>query len=298
MILYAYIPILTGCFPACDSEIFGENNSMADMLHSIMTKLTAGFVILVILITGLTFLFTVGASTEKIQESTQQELVALAAITAADLNGDEIAKLKPGMEAEILYLMNAEQLAHMSQADHEIIKIFTVRKQNGGMEYVIDSGYNIGKRDVKIGTPVSNPTTAMTSAFTGPSVEKDFVERPWGTVLAGYAPIKNARGEVIGIVGVDMDAAVVQNRMDFVGQTIYLILFLGILCAGLIIAIFSRTMIRDIHMLIESANKISRGDTNVSISINRNDEIGELASSFKRMITSLKILMHQDYQHE
>ena len=67
-----------------------------------MTKLTAGFVILVLLITALTFLFTVSASTEKIQESTKQELLALASITAADLNGDEIAKLKPGMEAEIL----------------------------------------------------------------------------------------------------------------------------------------------------------------------------------------------------
>lgn len=263
-----------------------------------MTKLTAGFVILVLLITALTFLFTVSASTEKIQESTKQELLALASITAADLNGDEIAKLKPGMEAEILYLMNAEQLAVMAQADHEIVKIFTVRKTGDGMEYVIDSRYNIGKRDVKIGNPVTNPTKAMGEAYTSPQAEDDFVNRPWGSVLSGYAPIKNAKGEVIGIVGVDMDAGVVQGRMNFVGQTLYIILFLGIFCAGLIIAIFSRTMIRDIHMLIESANRISRGDTDVAISIHRNDEIGELASSFKRMITSLKILMHKDYQTE
>jgi methyl-accepting chemotaxis protein len=275
-----------------------EMNHMADMLHSIMTKLTVGFVILVILITGLTFLFTVTASTEKIQESTKQELLALASITAADLNGDEIAKLKPGMESEVLYLMNAEQLAGMSQADHEIVKIFTVRKSNDGMEYVIDSGYNIGKRDVKIGNPVTNPSYAMIEAYSGPQVEHTFVNRPWGTVLSGYAPIKNAKGDVIGIVGVDMDASVVQDRMNFVGQTLYIILFLGIFCAGLIIAIFSRTMIRDIHMLIESANRISRGDTNVAISIQRSDEIGELASSFKRMITSVKILMHQDYHRE
>jgi len=138
----------------------------------------------------------------------------------------------------------------------------------------------------------------MIEAFSGRQVEKEFVERPWGSVLAAYAPIKNATGQVIGIVGVDMDAGVVQNRMSFVGQTIYLILILGIVCAGLIIAVFSRTMIRDIHILIDSANRISRGDTEVSISIKRNDEIGELASSFKRMVTSLKILMHEDYQQE
>ena len=71
---------------------FGDDSLMADMLHSIMTKLTAGFVILVILITGLTFFFSVGTFTEKIQESNKHELLALASITAADLNGDEIAK--------------------------------------------------------------------------------------------------------------------------------------------------------------------------------------------------------------
>ncbi len=271
---------------------------MTDIIHSIMTKLTAGFVILVLLITGMTFLFTVGASTDKIQESTKQELVAIASITASDLNGDEIAKLEPGMESEVLYLMNAEQLAAMAKADHEIVKIFTLRKNGDQLEYVIDSGYNTGHRDVKISTPIQYPSEAMLKAFEGPTVEDGFVVRPWGKVLTGYAPITNAMDKVIGVVAVDMDAAVVEKRMDFVGQTIYLILFLGILSAGLIIFVFSRTMIRDIHTLIDSANRISRGDTNVSISIHRNDEIGELAASFKRMITSLKILMHQDYQQD
>ncbi|MFH0966099.1 MAG: HAMP domain-containing protein [Methanobacteriota archaeon] len=271
---------------------------MTSPIHSIMTKLTAGFVILVLVISGLTFLFTYGASSGKIQESTEQELLALASITAADLNGDEIAKLQPGMESEVLYLMNVEQLAGMAKSDDDIVKIYTLRKEGEKMVYVIDSGYNSGKRNFRIGAEEPSPSAAMVQAFSGRQVEKEFVNRPWGTVLTAYAPILNATGQVIGIVGVDMDAGVVQNRMSFVGQTIYLILILGILCAGLIIAVFSRTMIRDIHILIESANRISRGDTEVMISIQRNDEIGELASSFKRMVTSLKILMHEDYQQE
>lgn len=271
---------------------------MADLLHSIMTKLTAGFLVLVILITGLTFLFTVGAATEKIQESTKQELLAIASITSSDLNGDEIAKLQPGMEASTLYLMNVEQLAGMAGADHEIVKIFTIHQNGDQYEYVLDSGYNTGNRDFRVGTPVTAPSRAMIMAFENPQVEEDFVSRPWGKVLSGYAPIQNAMGKVIGIVGVDMDAKVVQNRMNVVSQTIYIVLILGIICTGLIIAVFSRTMIRDIRTLIESADRISKGDTNVSITILRTDEIGELASSFKRMITSLKILMHQDYQQE
>ncbi|PWR72160.1 HAMP domain-containing protein [Methanospirillum lacunae] len=275
--------------------VHGRSN-MTSMINSIMTKLTAGFVILVLVISGLTFLFTYGASSGKIQESTQQELLALASITAADLNGNEIAKLQPGMESEVLYIMNAEQLAKMAKSDPDIVKIYTLRNGSSDIEYVVDSGYNTGKRNFRIGDVESTPTGAMKDAFSERQVEPEFVNRPWGTVLAAYAPIKDAKGQVIGIVGVDMDAGVVQGRMNFVGQTIYLILILGIICAGLIIAVFSRTMIRDIHILIDSANRISRGETDVTISISRNDEIGELASSFKRMVTSLKILMHQDYQ--
>ena len=96
---------------------------MSPVFTSIMTKLTAGFVVLVLVISGLTFLFTYGASAGKIQESTEQELLALASITAANLNGDEIAKLQTGMESEVLYLMNAGQLAAMATADDDIIKI-------------------------------------------------------------------------------------------------------------------------------------------------------------------------------
>ncbi len=264
--------------------------------HSIMTKLTAGFVILVFVISGLTFLFTYSASTEAIQQATQQELITLASLTAADLNGDEIAKLRTGMETEVLYLMNTEQLADMAAADPAIMKIYTIRMNGNVAEYTLDSGYNTGHRDVRIGTLVEEPTVAMLSSFSRPAVEDSFIVRPWGEVLSGYAPIHNATGHVIGIVGVDMNAEIVQERMDFVGQTIYLIMLIGILVAGLIIAVFSRTMIRDIHILIDSANRISRGDTDVTIPVKRKDEIGELASSFKRMVTSLKILMHKDYQ--
>jgi adenylate cyclase len=50
-------------------------------------------------------------------------------------------------------------------------------------------------------------------------------------------------------------------------------------------------MIRDIRALNDSAEKISTGDTNVLVTVVRNDEIGELASSFSRMVSSLKIMM-------
>lgn len=56
----------------------------------------------------------------------------------------------------------------------------------------------------------------------------------------------------------------------------------------------SNTMASPINQLAEAADKISKGETDVSIDIKRDDEIGELAESFNRMVASLKIMMMDD----
>ena len=68
-------------------------------------------------------------------------------------------------------------------------------------------------------------------------------------------------------------------------------MLIGIGITAVIIGIISKTMIRDIRALNDSAEKISTGDTNVLVTVVRNDEIGELAGSFSRMVSSLKIMM-------
>jgi HAMP domain-containing protein len=57
------------------------------------------------------------------------------------------------------------------------------------------------------------------------------------------------------------------------------------------VLLFSRTIIRDIHRLNAAANAISMGNTEAVVEVERQDEIGELAQSFGRMLASLKIMM-------
>ena len=71
-------------------------------------------------------------------------------------------------------------------------------------------------------------------------------------------------------------------------------MLIGIGFTAIIIGVLSRTMIRDIKLLNETAEKISTGDVNVQVSVERSDEIGELAQSFSRMVSSLKIMMLED----
>jgi adenylate cyclase len=113
-------------------------------------------------------------------------------------------------------------------------------------------------------------------------------------MISAYAPLRAANGTVVGIVGVDMASDLAIEKQSFIGNTIYIIMAIGILVAAIFIFLFSKTIIKDIRKLNNVAEEISMGNMNVPMDVERNDEIGELAESFGRMAASLKIMMMDD----
>jgi adenylate cyclase len=95
-----------------------------------------------------------------------------------------------------------------------------------------------------------------------------------------------------------MDATTVQQREDFIGNTIYIIIGVSIAVAAAIVGLFAATLIRDIKKLNKTAEQISGGNTNVTVDVNRKDEIGDLAESFSRMVASLKFMMSENQPQE
>ena len=115
-------------------------------------------------------------------------------------------------------------------------------------------------------------------------------------MLSGYAPVKDSKGNIVGLLGVDMDSAKVLQQQEFIGNTIYLIIGVGILLAGAMIGYFVINIMRDINKLNMAAGKVSKGDLEVVVDVQRKDEVGELADSFSRMVASLKFerMTHQE----
>lgn len=267
---------------------------MVQWHQSIITKLTAAFVILILVIAGLSVLYTFGATKSALKETTQDELVALASVIATQIDGDALAALKHGDEETPAFRAIRDQLYEMQSSSPEILYLYTMRKIGEGITFIVDAEYGISEDSARIGDIYETPTEEMKMGFQVPVAEHDYTTDQWGTVISGYAPIKNNGGEVIGIIGVDMSASRVIERQDFIGNIIYLIMLIGIGITAIIIGIISRTMIRDIRSLNESAERISTGDMDVFVTVERNDEIGELANSFSRMVSSLKIMMMDD----
>jgi len=113
-----------------------------------------------------------------------------------------------------------------------------------------------------------------------------FVVNDW--YISEYEPISNYNGEIIGIlyVGV-LEKAYLSTRNNVI------ITFLFIASVGFIIIVgisylMTRSITKPLSEMVDVTKAIAMGDLNKEVKVDSKDEIGELASSFNKMVESLK----------
>ncbi len=266
-----------------------------NMLHSLQTKLTASFVVLILVVSSLTFFYTYRETKSALKELTQDELQALAAVAASQLSGaaaDAMSALGEGDESLPAFVELRARLRSIRASHSDIKYVYTMRRTGDGVSFIVDADHG-NKEDpgAAIGEKYEGSKGELLKGFSEPAVDGEFTTDKWGTFLSGYAPIRNTQGAVIGLIGIDMASDRVIKKQEFIGTTIYYVMAVAILLAGFFILLFSKTIIKDIHELNRVANAISMGDMDVDMDVQRKDEIGALAESFGRMVASLKIMM-------
>jgi len=79
------------------------------------------------------------------------------------------------------------------------------------------------------------------------------------------------------------------------------VIVLAVILAIIIILLssyISKGVVGPIRELTEAANNISKGNTNIKIDIKSNDEVGDLAESFERMLAAIKFYKNKDKEDE
>ena len=262
---------------------------------SLQTKLTASFVGLVLGVSALGFVCTVLQARQALLEVTQGKLLSMASMVAADLSGvdaDVMAELEPGDEASVAFTRVRDRLRALRDIDPDIRYLYTMRQSGERVLFLVDADYGAEDTSAAIGKVYAydGPMDHLLRGFTRPTVEEEFGTDEWGTVLSAYAPIRGSNGTTVGLVGLDMASDAVVAKQDFLGVTVFLVVGGGILLAAALVLAFSKTIIRDIRRLTDTANAVSSGRVDIDVDVVRNDEIGELAESFDRMVVSLRLM--------
>jgi methyl-accepting chemotaxis protein len=108
-----------------------------------------------------------------------------------------------------------------------------------------------------------------------------------------FVPLKNAKGENVGIVGIDLDASVVPKTKQELLWTTFTITLIVVVLGGLIAYFISRSVTRPVIQLMRVTEKVAAGDLSAQVSIQRVDEIGKLANAFNEMRQNLDSLIRQ-----
>ncbi|HOS67360.1 MAG TPA: hypothetical protein PLI54_05435 [Methanoculleus sp.] len=140
---------------------------------------------------------------------TEERLKALAVEVAGDIDGTAMAALRPGDENTPAFTAIRDDLNAFRDATPGVVYVYTMRKTGNATEYVVDADYGNGDAPAIGYTYVpTEEDAAFLAGFEGPSAEPGFYVDDWGnetaTVLTGYAPIRDAVGTIVGLVGVDM----------------------------------------------------------------------------------------------
>lgn len=269
---------------------------MAKIIHSLLTKLIVSFIVLILFVSASIFLYTYNETKNAMLSSTRDDMQNTIGMVAQQFSSQEIQAiydLQAGQETSSTYLALKDKMQTIRALSPNIINIYTMRIDNSKITFLVD---DLNEDPAAIGEQYQEPEPVLFTAENGPVASPNLYTDEWGTFLSGYAPLKNTNGAVIVIIGADMDASTVIERENFIGNTIYLIIGISIAVAGVIVGLFAITIIKDIKKLNKTAEDISQGKMNVTVDVNRKDEIGDLAESFSRMVASLKFMMSEQEQ--
>lgn len=267
---------------------------MSRIINSLQTKLIVAFVALIVVIAGGTYLYTFDQTKQALLQGAHDDLAQIIGIASTQFTATEINQIeqfKAGEDGTPAYLGIKTKLQKMRSLSPNVANFYIMQIRDGKIVFLVDDSND---DPAVIGDVYEEPEARLFLADKGTQVSENLYTDEWGTFLSGYAPIQGTSGASTLIIGSDILADTIIARENFIGNTIYYVMGVAILIAGLMIGLFSMTIIRDIKKLNKAAEKISMGDTNVTVDVHRRDEIGELAGSFGRMVASLKIMMATD----
>jgi HAMP domain. len=258
---------------------------------SLVLKMTAIFIVLVIIVASIGALLAYQGASTAIKEATRDELSSIAGVMATQMNATEVLSIRPGDEGSPLYIGIARQLDEMQSINDEVLNAYIMQvDQEGQITFIVDDFWlQDPDQAAKIGEPYTTPDRMQIfGALSVPTASENAYTDKWGTYISGYAPVRDANGNTVAVLGIDMDGSDLNSRSTGVAYAFALTVIAGLIIGAGMIVFFARSVSRDIRSLTDAVTRIRDGERSVVIDTSRTDEIGELAQQIADLQEKLK----------
>jgi len=231
----------------------------------------------------------------ELRSSLRHRLDNITTLAGLQQNGDVLIQVQAAHDEafEIIHQKNVK----IKQSDPDLIFVYTVRKDEQGIYFVVDARISPDEPDIsEFGDRYAKPSATLVENFdtmTRTIIEPEIYTDEFGSFLSGYTPIFTSSGERVGVLGVDISAdtilaqeqAYLTRLITISFSTLLLLVILGIISANY--------LAKPVMGLRDAAEKISKGDFTYRITkIPGTRELAELAIDFNSMTANLSELIN------
>ena len=228
---------------------------------------------------------------DSLRQQTREHLKALAATAALQIDPviHETIR-KRGDESSANYKCMKKILAAMRAPNSGVRHVYTMRKTDRPevWQFVVD-----GEQNPELVSHVGDDCDVrsypdMQLAFSGPAADQDLTEDEWGIWLSGYAPIRDASGRAVAVIGMDMSQAHLLRERAMLWQATVRNVLVALAMAMFLSLLVTRALLRPVRVFTRAAERVRGGDLEFQVPVTGSDEICRFAQAFNHMIAGLR----------
>ena len=222
-------------------------------------------------------------------EALRDQVLAIASTGAGQIDGDLHRTIKQIDTPE--YNKVRTQLRAIRDAnlhnDLTVRYVYTMRQSpDKGWLYVVDAEDDpaqISFPDTWVEFQDGHPIT-LGDAYADP----DFSTDSYGTWLSANAPVRDAQGNIVAMLGVDLSADDVLAEMSHLLRIGLVAILIATACAITLGLILAQRAIRPLKDIRNALRRLGQGDWDARARVMAPDEFGEVAEAVNQMATSLR----------
>jgi len=220
----------------------------------------------------------IGLTRRSLEQQMSDNLVAVAKLSAAGLNGNLVRRLRPGLGMENFRLYKT--MTARLRRSQELVGSRRIYVFNRKGESYLDTQENVPIGRLYPRLKISDRLEVM-RAWQGESTHSVLFQEGDVFYMNGYAPVYEGE-EVAAVVGVEIGAGFIGTLRVF-EQSVYMFAGLSALLTVILALGLARTITGPIQRLVRAAREIGRGNLQQAVDTSGNDELGYLSESMEEM---------------
>ena len=253
-------------------------------------KIAAAMALVVILVIAAISAVSVIKSKNDLMESSKQSAAEVAMSTAEFVDTELMTSLHEGDEEKEEYTAAVEQLRKFMQSEN-ISDIYTMRKnEDGTLVFVLDADE---EEPAAIDEEYETYET-IDGAFAGEvTIDDEVTTDEWGSTFSAFAPIKDDKDNVVGIVGVDCSIDQLNADVASMMKLIIIVAVIGLIVSVALAIFLGAMMSRNIQRVNDKVEELatSEGDLTQIVEVKSGDEVENVADNVSRFISKLRTMM-------